>query len=210
MRKRPETRSLFGAPTTKSHTLFNGRPNTLDHLAVSPAPTALDAILLIPALNRKVVHTASPTLDLAGNLLAAPTDVYTGGMLEQLRRGRPLVWLELPCLTGGEDSDKAVPVIGLEVGRAIEDDELGGTGGLAAGARTNGVGIGVGRVAVDAEWALKHDTVGVCCAGEGGVIRWDENTLFEECFDVRHADERGGGGRDQDDRVGTRARAGLA
>lgn len=115
-------------------------------------------------------------------------------MLEQLGRGRPLIWLKLPCLTGGEYSDKAVPVIGLEVGRAIEDDELGGTSGLAAGARANGVGSGVGRVAVDAEWALKDDTVGVCCAGESGVVRWNENTLFKERFDVRHADEGGCGG----------------
>lgn len=144
----------------------------------------MNTILLVPPLNSEVRDTTAPALHLTGDILAAPADINTGSVLEQLRRRRPLVRLELPGLAGCEDGDEAVPVLGLEVGRAIDDDELGWPGWFAACARANCACAGVGRVAVDAERALQFHEVGVCGAGESWVIWGYEDALFEEGFDV--------------------------
>lgn len=108
-------------------------------------------------------------------------------MLEQLRRRRPLVRLELPGLAGSKDSDESVPVLGLEVGCSVDDDELGWTGGLS-GAGTC-ARAGVRGVAVQTEWSLELHEVGVGGAGECWVVRGYEDSFFEEGFHVRHADE---------------------
>src|SRR4051812_23636892 len=70
---------LFGRPTTKFHALLNSRPDTLNDLTITPATTALDTVLLIPALNSKVLHTPTPALDLARDVLASPPDIDAGG-----------------------------------------------------------------------------------------------------------------------------------
>lgn len=40
----------------------------------------------------------------------------------------PFVTLELPSLTGGEDGDNAVPIVGLEVIRRFDENETQRTG----------------------------------------------------------------------------------
>lgn len=80
----------------------------------------MDTALFVPSLDRKLLDTASPAADLGRNVLATPSNVDTGGVLEQLRGRRPLVRLELPGLTGGENRHESVPIVRTEVGRAVD------------------------------------------------------------------------------------------
>lgn len=144
-------KSLLSSPSTKSHALLNSSPNTLNNLPIPPTPTTVDTVLLVPALNSKGVNSTTPALNLARDILPAPSDIHTGSVLEQLRWRRPLVRLELPGLAGREDGDESVPVLRFEVGRAVDDDKLGWAGGFAgAGACARGVR----SVAVETEWSL--------------------------------------------------------
>lgn len=153
---------LFG-PTTESHALLNSSPDTLDDLTITPATTTLRTILLVPAFNSEVLHAAAPALDLARDILPPPSDVNTSGVLEQLGWGRPLVRLELPGLAGSEDGHKAVPVLGLEVGGAVDDDELCRSGGLGAAPGADCAGVWIRGVST--ERALQLHEVCVGCAG---------------------------------------------
>lgn len=124
-------------PPPQPHPLLNSRPNPLHNLPIPPPPSAMNPTLLIPPLHRKPINTTPPPANLARDIIPAKTDVDAGGMLEQLRRRRPLVRLELPQLAGGEDGDDAVPVLGAEVGGCVDEDEahvlLGDGGGGGGG-----------------------------------------------------------------------------
>lgn len=108
-------------------------------------------------------------------------------MLEQLRRRRPLVALELPRLPRREDGDDPVPVLRLELLGALHEDEPH---------RPRRVNV--------AHHARDVQHVGPRAGALGG----REAALLEEGADVGHAQERRGGGREEDD--GVRAAAGGA
>lgn len=55
-------------------------------------------------------------------------------MLEQLRRRRPLIRLELPRLARREHRHQSVPVIWAEVRRAVDQCEAGAVAAAAAAA----------------------------------------------------------------------------
>lgn len=99
-------------------------------------------------------------------------------MGEQLARVGPAVALKLPDLAGGEDGDDALPVVGLEVLGAVDEDEA------QRGAGGDG-GHGARRV---------QDV-----AGGAGAARGLELARLEERLDVGHAQEGRGRGREQDD-----------
>lgn len=44
-------------------------------------------------------------------------------MSKEFRWVLPFIAAELPCLAGGEDGHDAVPVIGLELLRSVDEDE---------------------------------------------------------------------------------------
>lgn len=121
-------------------------------------------------------------------------------MLEEFWRRRPLIRLELPCLTGRKDGHQARPVLGLEIGRTIDKNKLGWLGATSAGATG-----GVGRVGLNAQWSLDLHEIGISRHTQCRVIWRYENTLAQKGLDVRHADERGGGWGKKDNRIRTRA-----
>lgn len=99
-------------------------------------------------------------------------------MIEQLRRIRPPVALELPHLPRREHRDHTLPVIRLEVLRALDNDEPQG--------RSSGDGWHHSLRVQDVDRAA--------CAAFGL-----ELPLFEKLLDIGHAEERGRGGRQHDD-----------
>jgi hypothetical protein len=126
-RKREILNSLAYPPPFRPHPFLNGYPDALDNFTISPAARAMQpAAFLIPPLHSERLHAAAPAADLARQVLAAPTDIDARGVLEELVARRPPVRLELPGLPRREHRDQAVPVIGLEVGRAVHEDESGG------------------------------------------------------------------------------------
>jgi len=196
-----ETVLLSRAPSPCSHPLLDRGPDALDDLAVPPAPSAVHATLLIPPLDCEALDAAAPALDLARDVLPAPADVDARGVFEQLRRRGPLVRLELPGLPRREDGHEALPVVRLEVGRGVDEDEARWL--LRARLRADGpAGIGLRGVCEDAEGAGDVEDVGRGGGREGRVVRGHEDAVLEERLDVRHADEGGCGGGEEDDGVG--------
>jgi hypothetical protein len=55
--------------------------------------------------------------------LAPFSNVDTEKVAKELLRLAPLVASELPDLARGEDGDDAIPVVGFELFRAVDDDE---------------------------------------------------------------------------------------
>ena len=130
-------------------------------------------------------------------------------MLEQLGWRRPLVRFKLPRLARREHGHDTIPVVGLEVRGAVDQDEQrrfalrGGVDGSPCCERRRLRGIGYG-----AQRALDLEEVGACGFGEGVVVWWDVVAVREEGFDIRHAEEGRGGGGDEDDRDDLTAGAG--
>ena len=85
-------------------------------------------------------------------------------MREEFRRVLPLVVLELPSLTGGEDGHDTGPVVRTEIVRAVDEGE------------GEGVGADGGEVALEAH----HVDAGVGGVGAG------VGSVGEEGFDVGH------------------------
>lgn len=127
---------MITPPPHRPHSRLNRRPDPLDDFPILPPTSALDALFLVPSGDGEGDHAAAPFFDGFGDGIARHADVDADGVLEEFRRMGPLVVLELPCLAGGEDRDEALPVVGLEVGRVVDEDEAGGF----AGGRTTGGG----------------------------------------------------------------------
>lgn len=111
-------------------------------------------------------------------------------MLEQLRRRRPLIRLELPGLARCENSHQPRPVLRLEVSRAVDEDEFSWLGAAATAVRTDRGSVWIGGVRLDAERTLDLHEIGIGRHAERWVVGWDEDSFAEEGFDIRHADER--------------------
>ena len=103
-------------------------------------------------------------------------------MSEEFSRFRPLVVLELPLLTRGEDADDARPVFGLELLGTVYNDKTNWTSCVDGRDDTGDV----------------EDRRGGGGCGEGGVW-WDVSALLKEGLDVGHAQQRGCGWRNEDD-----------
>ena len=104
-------------------------------------------------------------------------------MTEQLGRLLPLVALKLPGLARGKDGDDARPVVRLELVGRVDEDE-------AHRVRRDG-----GQRAGDVQ-----------DVGRGGAgVGWLVEAVDEEGFDVGHAEQGGGRGREEDDGFGTAA-----
>lgn len=95
-------------------------------------------------------------------------------------RAAPLVVLELPHLAGGEDGDDTVPVLGLELLDALDEDEAHGAAG----------GVDVAHAVLQ----VNHAGVVV---GFSGLVAGG----FQEGACVGEANEGGGGGREENDGV---------
>lgn len=126
----------------------------------------------------------APADDGLGGVLAAPADVDAGDVAEELLRGAPLVVLELPALAGGEDGDDAVPVLGLELLGALHEDEPHRPRGLD-----------VLDQPVDVQHARARRAAG------RRRVRRHVRAALEERLHVGHAQERGCGGREEDNWV---------
>lgn len=177
---------LHSSPTFRSHPFLNCRPYILHNPSIPPPPTAAHIRgLLIPAVDSKAAHATAPPSHFTGYFLATPPDIDARRVLEQLGRGRPFVRLELPCLTSGEYRDNAVPVVGLEIGGAVDEDEDRGFAGCG---RVDGAaccdGGGLGGVWNGAESARDLEEVGAGGFGEGRVVWGNVDAVGEEGFDV--------------------------
>ena len=119
-------RCLVAPPSLAPHAGLDHLPDTLDDLPVAPA-AGVDAGAVgegvLPAVDADVEDAVAPADDAVGGLLAAPADEDAGDVAEELVGAAPLVVLELPALARGEDGDDAVPVLGLEVLGALDQDE---------------------------------------------------------------------------------------
>lgn len=134
-------------PPPNLHSLLNNPPNPLDDLTIHPPPSTMDTTApLIPPFDGKLLHAAPPALDLARRVLAAPSDIDPRRMLEQLRRRRPLVRLELPRLACREDGHQPRPVLRAEVRCAVDKGEAAESlaAAAAAGGGLRGGGSGAG------------------------------------------------------------------
>lgn len=103
-------------------------------------------------------------------------------MPKEFRWVLPFIAAELPCLTRGEDGHDAVPVVGFELLRGVDEDEAESAGGVDARENAGDVQDGGG---------------GAGGAGQGAV-RGNVGSGFEEGLDVGGAKERGGGGGEED------------
>lgn len=177
-------RSTILAPPFTPHALLYPIPNPLHDLPIPPPSRR--ALLWIPLLDLRARDTPAPPPDRLRHILAPPSDIDPQGVLEQIRRVLPLVALELPRLTRGEDAHDAIPVVRFELLGGVDQDEAEGPLRVEGGEQAGDV----------------QDVGG----GEGGV-RGDVGAGVEEGFDVGHAEERGGGGGEEDD--GVRSAAGL-
>lgn len=106
-------------------------------------------------------------------------------MPKEFRWVLPFIAAELPCLTRGEDGHDAVPVVGFELLRGVDEDE-------AESAR---------RVDARENAGYVQDCGGGTGGAGQGAIRGNVGSGFEEGFDIGGAKERGGGWREEDDWV---------
>ena len=118
----------FSVEATGSHGSLDSTPDLFDSLTISPSLLGILAITV--CVDANIQYTSTPSLDAIGKKLAAPANVDTQGMVEELGRLTPLVTLELPGLAGREDGDNAVPVVGLEVIRRLDENETQRAGGF--------------------------------------------------------------------------------
>lgn len=93
----------------------------------------------------------APAADVIRGLVTTPAKVYTQGMLKEVTGVAPLVVLELPCLSRGKDRNDAVPVLGLELLGAFDENEThrsvgvdGGDDALHVKHRRGGIACGSG------------------------------------------------------------------
>lgn len=126
----------------------------------------------------------APGLDVLGGRVAAPADVDTGDVAEEVVGVGPAVLLELPRLARREDGHDAVPVLLLELLGALDQDEA-----------HRAVRVNVLAVAVDVQHGRARRRTRV------GAVGGHELTALEERLDVGHAEEGGGRGRQEDDGV---------
>jgi hypothetical protein len=160
-------------PRAPPHTFFNPAPNSLHNLSVPP-PALLRAGPLVH-LDRQ--NTPTQIDDVLWRLLVAPAHIDTWVVAEQLSRIAVLVSLELPCLARCEDGHDTAPIGRLERRRGIDEDECDGR-------RRDG----------------GHDALDTHHVGAGRrSIGGREDAVVEELLDVAHAQEGGGGWREQDD-----------
>ena len=103
-------------------------------------------------------------------------------MLEKLWRRGPFVRLELPLLASREDRNQTRPVLGLEVRRAIDEDELGWPGTTAASSSASS--RRVGWIPLDAEGTSEFHEICFRGRAERGMVGRYEDTVLEEGFDV--------------------------
>ncbi len=177
-------RGLVPPPSLISHVPLDHLPDALDDLAVPPA-ASVDAVGgVLPAVDADVRDAVAPGDDTLGGPLAAPADVYAGDVAEELVRVTPLVTLELPALAGGEDGDDAVPVLGLELLRALDQDE-------AHRPRR----VDVLEQSVDVQHARAR-------RARRRRVRWHVLPALKEGFYVGHAQQRRCGGGEQNDGIG--------
>lgn len=111
----------ISGPATGPHRSFDSTPDLLDSLAVSPS--LLGRLAVAVDVDTSTQDTSAPALDSVWQELITPANVDTESVAEEIGRMGPLVTLELPSLTGGEDGNNAVPVVGLEVIRRLDKDE---------------------------------------------------------------------------------------
>lgn len=106
-------------------------------------------------------------------------------MPKEFRWVLPFIAAELPCLTRGEDGNDAVPVVGFELLRGVDEDEAESARRVDARENTGDVqdgGSGAGGAGQGAVWGN---------VGSG----------FEEGFYIGGTKERGGGRGEKDDWV---------
>ena len=123
-----QSRTLL-RPPRPPHMLLNPPPNPLHQLPIPPPP------LLAP---RPLVHLhardpSSPRLDILRLVFTAIPDEEARVVRKQLDRIRILVPLELPALPRGEHGHHARPVVRLEHGGAVDEDEAEGDAGVDGG-----------------------------------------------------------------------------
>lgn len=106
-------------------------------------------------------------------------------MPKEFRWVLPFVAAELPCLARGKDGHDAVPVVGFELLRGVDEDEAESTRRVDARENAGDVQYGGGGAG----------------GASQGAVRRNVGSGFEEGFDVGCAKERGGGGREEDDWV---------
>lgn len=186
---------LFPPPPPQPHPLLNSHPNPLYDLPIPPPSSTINSPLLIPPLHRKTLHPASPTPHFPRRLLPSPPYIDARSMLEQFRRRRPLIRLELPGLAGREHGHQSLPVIRFEVRGRVDEDESGGfsrsesspyspsSSSSWASAGDGGVGCPVSEWAGDVEKNVR---------GRGhsqrGMVGRDKHPVPKERFHVRHPD----------------------
>lgn len=120
--------SCLSVETTSSHGGLDSTPDLFDGLAVSPS--LLSSLTLAICVDTDVQHASTPALDCVGEKLVAPANIDAQSMVEELGGLTPLVTLELPSLTGCEDGDNAIPVVGLEVIGRLDENETQRSGGF--------------------------------------------------------------------------------
>jgi hypothetical protein len=113
-----------------SHVAFYSSPEAFDGLSVPPPPAfscwciyVSPMCLLIPPFQKEGLDTGTPSLYLTRRILAPLSDIDTKYVPKQLLRFTPLVASKLPDLACSEDRHNAVPIVWLELLRAVHDDE---------------------------------------------------------------------------------------
>lgn len=169
-------------PPLGPHALLDFPPDLLNYLPVPPAARVGAWQVPIPPIlvNQARLDAVAEPLHRLGRLVAAEAQIDARHVSEQLGRVAPPVVLELPGLARGEDGHDAVPVLGFELLRALDEDEAH---------RTRGVNV-------------LHHARHVEHRGRRVVVWRHVSAVLEERLDVGHAQEGRGRWREEDDGVG--------
>ena len=133
---------------------------------------------LVPAVDKEALDSTTPALDLGRHRSSPFAHIDSQHVPKQLLWLAPLVASKLPDLTGCEDGDDAVPIVGLEMLGGVDDDEPEGSF-FSAGVQGREESCGV-------------EKVGCRLAAEFWMVRWHKEALIEERLDVAQAEEGGG------------------
>lgn len=77
----------------------------------------------IPLINRHSRNSSPPSLDRSREILSSPAHIDAHDMPKEFSWVLPFVAAELPCLARGKNGHDAIPVVGFELLRGIDEDE---------------------------------------------------------------------------------------
>ena len=98
-------RSRVPSPALTSHVVLNRLPDPFHNLPIPPSTCCSHSNVMFVDLGSQ--YSSAPPFHSLWRLIPSPSNIYSQGMSEKLTRLLPLVALELPDLSSGEDCNNS-------------------------------------------------------------------------------------------------------